>query len=48
VGHCPSCGEVVNAGVRPTPCNETLHAVARRNHAAFCVHCGSRLIAALR
>jgi len=45
VGHCPQCGSVVNARIRAEPCNDIQHAAARRNHAAFCVHCGVQLIA---
>jgi hypothetical protein len=44
VGHCPQCGMVVNASIRPQPCNETLHAAARRIHTVFCVDCGTQLI----
>jgi hypothetical protein len=44
VGHCPQCGDVVNARIRAQPCNETQHAAARRDRAAFCVHCGTQLI----
>jgi len=44
VGHCPQCGGVVNEAIRPTPCSETEHAVARRHRAAFCVQCGAQLI----
>ena len=48
VGHCPQCGGVVNASVRAERCDEARHAVARRSHAAYCIHCGTQLIAALR
>jgi len=44
VGHCPQCGGVVNAHIRAQPCNETRHAAARRDRAAFCVDCGTQLI----
>jgi hypothetical protein len=44
VSHCPQCGEVVNANVRADPCNESRHAAARRQQAAFCMHCGLSLV----
>jgi hypothetical protein len=44
VGHCPQCGGVVNARIHAQPCNETQHAVARRQQALFCVDCGAQLI----
>ena len=44
VAHCPQCGGVVNEDIRPILCTEPQHAVARRHHAAFCVHCGQQLI----
>ena len=44
VGHCPTCGGVVNERVHTDPCTEPQHAEARRHHAAFCVDCGVRLI----
>jgi ribosomal protein S27AE len=46
VSHCPQCGGVVNAGIRPGGCSEQEHAAARRRRSTFCVHCGTRLIAA--
>jgi len=45
VGHCPECGGVVNASIRARSCTEAEHAAARRRQAAFCVHCGTQLIA---
>jgi hypothetical protein len=44
VGHCPWCGGVVNAAVRTDACTEEHHALGRRRHTVFCVHCGIRLI----
>jgi hypothetical protein len=44
VGYCPQCGGIVNEGIRAQPCSETQHAVARRHHSFFCVHCGVQLI----
>ncbi len=44
VGHCPTCGAVVNEHVRAAPCTEAAHATARRRQTAFCVHCGVQLI----
>lgn len=46
VGHCPQCGGVVNATIRAQPCNETMHAAARRIQTVFCVDCGIQLIPA--
>jgi len=46
VGHCPQCGGVVNAGLRTTLCDDSKHAVARRQGRTFCVDCGTRLITA--
>ncbi len=45
VGHCPQCGAVVNAHLRAQSCSETHHATARRDRSAFCVDCGTQLIA---
>jgi len=44
VGHCPQCGDVVNARIRAQPCTEAQHAAARRQRSVFCVDCGARLI----
>lgn len=44
VVHCPQCGDVVNATIRAQPCNESRHAVERKQQNAFCVDCGARLI----
>jgi hypothetical protein len=44
VGHCPNCGGVVNANLRPRPCNEAEHAAARQRQMDYCVHCGLQLI----
>ena len=46
VSHCPQCGGVVNAGLRATQCDDSKHAVARRQGRTFCVDCGTRLISA--
>jgi hypothetical protein len=46
VGHCPQCGGVVNGAIRARSCSEDEHVTARRHHATFCVHCGTRLIRA--
>jgi hypothetical protein len=48
VSHCPQCGGVVNESVRATRCDDARHAIARRSHAAYCIDCGTQLIAALR
>jgi predicted RNA-binding Zn-ribbon protein involved in translation (DUF1610 family) len=48
VGYCPQCGSVVNANARADRCDDASHAIARRSHAAYCIHCGTQLIAALR
>jgi hypothetical protein len=48
VGHCPQCGGVVNSSLRVAPCDEEQHTVARRKHAAYCVQCGTQLIAPYR
>lgn len=45
VGHCPNCGGVVNAALRPRPCVEADHAAGRRAQTTYCVHCGEQLIA---
>lgn len=44
VGHCPQCGETVNARFHVAKCSEVQHDTARREHSVFCVHCGLRLI----
>lgn len=44
VGHCPQCGGVVNESIRAQPCDDVLHAAARRHHTVFCIHCGVQLI----
>jgi hypothetical protein len=44
VGHCPQCGDVVNARIRTQPCSEAQHATARRQQSVFCVDCGTQLI----
>jgi hypothetical protein len=44
VGHCPVCGEVVNARNHVVVCSEERHAAARRQQCAYCVHCGLQLI----
>jgi hypothetical protein len=46
VSHCPQCGDVVNANIHATRCSEAQHDAARRDHSAFCMHCGIRLMAA--
>jgi hypothetical protein len=43
VRFCPSCGDVVNANVRPIRCLVSEHDVQRRNQSVFCIHCGQRL-----
>ncbi len=48
VGFCPQCGGVVNQTLRAAPCDEAQHVAARRKHAAFCVQCGTQLIAPYR
>ncbi len=44
LSHCPECGGVVNAAIRPQPCNDAQHAAARRQQNVFCVNCGTQLI----
>ena len=44
VSHCPQCGGMVNARLPHTPCDAPKHAVAVRQHRAFCVDCGAQLI----
>jgi hypothetical protein len=44
VSHCPQCGGVVNANLPHTQCDGAKHAVAVRQHRAFCVDCGTQLI----
>jgi hypothetical protein len=46
VSHCSECGGVVNADLPATQCDDSRHAVARRQGRTFCVHCGMRLITA--
>jgi len=46
VGYCPQCGGRVNASAPAPVCTETLHAAARRQRDAWCVHCGLALQAA--
>jgi hypothetical protein len=46
VGHCPQCGEPVNANASTSGCDSDKHAAARRRQSAYCVDCGERLIAA--
>jgi hypothetical protein len=48
VAHCSQCGDVVNEDIRTQPCSESQHAAARRRQIAYCVHCGTRLILALK
>jgi ribosomal protein S27E len=48
VRHCPQCGNVLNDSVRTPPCNNDEHMAARRTHAAFCIRCGTQLIAPRR
>lgn len=45
VRHCPSCGQLLNGGVRAGRCGDTDHATARRQRVAFCCDCGLQLIA---
>jgi ribosomal protein S27AE len=46
VSHCPQCGGVVNPNLPHTQCDGAKHAVAVRQHRAFCVDCGAQLITA--
>ena len=46
VSHCSECGGTVNADLPATQCDDSKHAVARRQGRAFCVACGTRLITA--
>ena len=46
VSHCSECGDVVNADLPATQCDDSRHAVARRQGRTFCVNCGTRLITA--
>jgi hypothetical protein len=48
VGHCPQCGGVVNERARAERCDDAQHAAARRSHAAYCIRCGTQLIAPYR
>jgi hypothetical protein len=43
VRHCPSCGAVVNATVKPLRCPLARHDARRKEGSAFCVDCGERL-----
>jgi rRNA maturation protein Nop10 len=45
VSHCPQCGGVVNAAIPVQHCSEAKHATSRRQQTAFCVDCGTQLIA---
>lgn len=42
VRFCPSCGEVVNNALKKT-CDETKHAIRRKDRHMFCVDCGKKL-----
>jgi ribosomal protein L37AE/L43A len=44
VGHCPVCGEMVNARFHVAGCSEESHAASRRQQNEYCVHCGLQLI----
>jgi hypothetical protein len=44
VGHCPDCGQMLNASRASDGCGEDKHAGARRRQAAWCIDCGARLI----
>ncbi|HZP42141.1 MAG TPA: hypothetical protein VFD84_11625 [Candidatus Binatia bacterium] len=46
VGHCPSCGGVVNGRAVVAGCDPAKHAAARRRQCTFCTDCGEQLIAA--
>jgi hypothetical protein len=48
VGYCPQCGKRVNARLRTFACDDALHARARRQRDAWCVHCGVTLRVAPR
>ena len=49
VAHCPQCGGVVNQSLRAASrCDDARHTVARRTFAAYCINCGTQLIAPLR
>jgi hypothetical protein len=49
VAHCPQCGGVVNPSLRgASRCDEAGHQKARRTFAAYCIQCGTQLIAPLR
>ena len=45
VPHCPQCGGVVNRDLPRRTCSADEHAVSRRQRSAFCVGCGTQLIA---
>ena len=45
VPFCPQCGAVVNDRLPVQHCSEAKHAAARRQQTAFCVDCGSKIIA---
>jgi hypothetical protein len=48
VRNCPQCGGVVNDRVRMSSCTDAEHMAARRSHAAYCINCGTQLIAPSR
>ncbi len=49
VAHCPQCGGVVNQNLRGAArCDDAQHVQARRTFAAYCIHCGTQLIAPVR
>ena len=49
VAHCPQCGGIVNQSLRAASrCDDSRHLAARRTFAAFCITCGTQLIAPLR
>jgi hypothetical protein len=49
VAHCPQCGGVVNQTLRGAArCDDAKHTQARRTFAAYCITCGTQLIAPLR
>jgi hypothetical protein len=48
VRNCPQCGGVVNDRVRMMSCTDAAHGSARRSHAAYCINCGTQLIAPYR
>ncbi len=49
VAHCPQCGGVVNKSLSGAArCDDARHLAARRTFAAYCIQCGTQLIAPLR